>query len=154
MAANSGKSEFRPGDIVRLKSGGPDVTVSSVGSDGKTIWINWFSGKKLEKENISASALVLASSASRRNATPLAAAARMLFELETNDGLLAQDDAAAMLARELGNEFIVTNKNGNPSIAKAVLDEFAKLTSDTVVWEATERQWRRREVADPAGRKA
>jgi uncharacterized protein YodC (DUF2158 family) len=36
--------EFKPGDIVRLKSGGPAMTVESMGDDG--INCVWFDGKR------------------------------------------------------------------------------------------------------------
>lgn len=41
--------EFKKGDIVQLKSGGPDMTVTSV--QGEEIWCIWFAGKKLETES-------------------------------------------------------------------------------------------------------
>lgn len=42
--------QFKPGDIVRLKSGGPDMTVSAIGSGvfAGEIHCEWFSGKKHE----------------------------------------------------------------------------------------------------------
>lgn len=34
--------EFKPGDVVVLKSGGPRMTVSSL--DGNRVWCVWFDG--------------------------------------------------------------------------------------------------------------
>lgn len=42
------QKKFRIGDIVRLKSGGPDMAVNDISPDG-TIYCTWFSGKKNEK---------------------------------------------------------------------------------------------------------
>ncbi|EKO3926144.1 DUF2158 domain-containing protein [Vibrio metschnikovii] len=36
---------IKTGDIVKLKSGGPDMTVQS---NGDRVWCQWFAGKKLE----------------------------------------------------------------------------------------------------------
>ncbi len=36
--------KFKAGNIARLKSGGPNVTVESVTSDG--VWCLWFEGKR------------------------------------------------------------------------------------------------------------
>ena len=51
MDAQKGKSmhdQFKPGDVVILKSGGPKMTVSRVGAvNGKpTVWCDWFEGAK------------------------------------------------------------------------------------------------------------
>lgn len=45
----AGKNEFAVGDIVKLKSGGPDMTVNSVPEAGSKYYsCQWFAGKKLE----------------------------------------------------------------------------------------------------------
>ncbi|MEZ8657028.1 YodC family protein [Vibrio splendidus] len=38
---------FKTGDIVKLKSGGPDMTVQSTSPIG--YWCQWFAGKKMER---------------------------------------------------------------------------------------------------------
>lgn len=35
--------ELKPGDVVRLKSGGPKMTVSKI--DGSRLWCEWFDDK-------------------------------------------------------------------------------------------------------------
>lgn len=42
-------AQFKPGDLIELKSGGPAMTVRSVHSSDGTITTQWFSGKKLEQ---------------------------------------------------------------------------------------------------------
>ncbi len=42
--------EFKIGDIVQLKSGGPKMTVENPGSS-TNLWCQWFAGSKLEKGN-------------------------------------------------------------------------------------------------------
>jgi uncharacterized protein YodC (DUF2158 family) len=43
-------NKFAVGDIVKLKSGGPDMTVRIVpDATGKTYTCQWFAGKKLEQ---------------------------------------------------------------------------------------------------------
>jgi uncharacterized protein YodC (DUF2158 family) len=42
-------SEFKPGDVVVLKSGGPKMTVEQIGNnnfDRPTVWCDWFEGNK------------------------------------------------------------------------------------------------------------
>jgi uncharacterized protein YodC (DUF2158 family) len=39
---------FKVGDIVQLKSGGPDMTVKEYGLDPDDVWCQWFGGRKLE----------------------------------------------------------------------------------------------------------
>ncbi|WP_186206861.1 YodC family protein [Burkholderia gladioli] len=40
-------SKLKIGDIVKLKSGGPDMTIHEIASDGE-YQCQWFAGKKLE----------------------------------------------------------------------------------------------------------
>lgn len=42
-------NEFVIGDIVKLKSGGPEMTVNSVSENKKFFNCQWFAGKKLEQ---------------------------------------------------------------------------------------------------------
>lgn len=42
--------EFKTGDIVKLKSGGPDMTIRAfLKSQGDSFLCQWFAGKKLEQ---------------------------------------------------------------------------------------------------------
>ena len=52
---------FKPGDIVRLKSGGPDMTVESVSnlSDPPKYYCSWFAGAKDNHKGFSEAALEL-----------------------------------------------------------------------------------------------
>lgn len=38
-------TEIKPGDVVRLKSGGPPMTVNAA-LDGGAFWCQWFDGTK------------------------------------------------------------------------------------------------------------
>jgi uncharacterized protein YodC (DUF2158 family) len=49
----SEQEQFRVGDVVQLKSGGPKMTVTDVGNDmGGTLsaWVKWFEGTKAQSE--------------------------------------------------------------------------------------------------------
>jgi hypothetical protein len=83
--------------------------------------------------------------------TPLSVAQWMLSELERN-GVLHQDTAAPDIDSIFGPDFIYLKENGNPAIRKDVLNAFAKLTGNQVVWERGERLWRKREPFDNEGR--
>lgn len=54
---------FSPGDIVKLKSGGPAMTVEQIGSytDPSCVVCSWFAGKKSETKNFAPEALKSAS---------------------------------------------------------------------------------------------
>ncbi|ULB09567.1 DUF2158 domain-containing protein [Cereibacter azotoformans] len=43
------KDEFKPGDIVQLKSGGPAMTVEGRASPGGKYWCDWFKGASRER---------------------------------------------------------------------------------------------------------
>ncbi len=48
----SSKASFAVGDIVKLKSGGPEMTVRVVPTDiSRNYACQWFAGKKLEQGN-------------------------------------------------------------------------------------------------------
>ena len=67
-------------------------------------------------------------------------------------GELAQEDAAAEVEEQFGDEFTYINDNGNTSIDREVLKEFRKLTPQ-VVWDRVERMWRYRDTFDEPGRR-
>jgi uncharacterized protein YodC (DUF2158 family) len=51
---------FKVGDTVRLKSGGPLMTVTGVGNDekrGQMVWTSWFVNNKEDKGHYPASSL-------------------------------------------------------------------------------------------------
>ncbi|CAM7039466.1 YodC family protein [Enterobacter roggenkampii] len=51
--------EFKTGDIVKLKSGGPDMTIKAfLTSQGNSFLCQWFAGKKLGKVRISGEILL------------------------------------------------------------------------------------------------
>ncbi len=51
---------FKTGDIVMLKSGGPDMTVQSATAAGSNIFFcQWFAGKKLENGRFQENSLEL-----------------------------------------------------------------------------------------------
>jgi hypothetical protein len=72
----------------------------------------------------------------------------MLKELDKQDGVLHQAEAAPHIADLFGERFIYENDSGNACIDKEVLAAFRKLTGDSVVWSSGERLWRKRELGD------
>jgi uncharacterized protein YodC (DUF2158 family) len=40
-------NNLKVGDVVELKSGGPEMTVQS--TEGDHVWAQWFGGRKLER---------------------------------------------------------------------------------------------------------
>lgn len=56
-------ADFKAGDVVRLKSGGPHMTVESVGasafSEVQSVWCVWFDGKKQSRETFALEAVEL-----------------------------------------------------------------------------------------------
>lgn len=77
----------------------------------------------------------------------------MTAQVERN-GCLYQDDAADYLFKHFGKAFAHENDTGGMSIAKSVLAEFRAMTEKTVVWDRSEKCWRRRERGDGSGRLA
>lgn len=85
--------------------------------------------------------------------TPLEAATWMAAQVAKH-GVLYQDAAADHLALRFGRKFATENDSGGMSIDKKVLAEFRQLTETTVVWDRSEKCWRRREPGDGTGRLA
>jgi|26BtaG_2_1085354.scaffolds.fasta_scaffold01578_6 uncharacterized protein YodC (DUF2158 family) len=57
-------NEFEAGNIVKLKSGGPEMTVQEEvatvsGARSGKYWCQWFAGKKLERGNFPADSIEL-----------------------------------------------------------------------------------------------
>ncbi|MCB2191787.1 MAG: DUF2158 domain-containing protein [Deltaproteobacteria bacterium] len=51
---------FKAGDIVRLKSGGPKMTVRSIDTNHGLIYCQWFDNKKMFQESFVPESLELA----------------------------------------------------------------------------------------------
>ena len=75
----------------------------------------------------------------------------MQSELERQHEL-SQEDAVENIMRRFGRQFTYVNDNGNDAIAKDVLKAFKALTVNSVVWDRSERCWRKRTRQDEPGR--
>lgn len=57
-------NEFKAGDVVELKSGGPEMTVSQTGKQQMTgkflVWCDWFDGSKKMSDSFPPESLKLA----------------------------------------------------------------------------------------------
>ena len=60
--------EFKPGDVVQLKSGGPKMTYEGEGQLGDAL-CTWFDGKKMERKGFTHATLMLAPPDKPRTAT-------------------------------------------------------------------------------------
>jgi hypothetical protein len=76
----------------------------------------------------------------------------MLQEIERH-GRLYQENAAIDIDKNFGSEFAPISENGNLVIRQDVLREFRKLTESEVVWDKTERMWRKRDRRDTPGKR-
>lgn len=56
--ANMNEEQIRVADQVRLKSGGPTMTVHKVHNDGCTVTCRWFDGAKLKEAQLKTSMVV------------------------------------------------------------------------------------------------
>ncbi len=52
------ENEIKPGDVVELKSGGPEMTVAF--ADGRQLYCRWFAGADVKGERFYAQELKLA----------------------------------------------------------------------------------------------
>jgi hypothetical protein len=78
--------------------------------------------------------------------------AQWMLEQIESDYFLYQEAAVGQIAEEFGEQFTYVNENGNLAIDKNVLKEFRRITGDAVIWERSERMWRKREQNDSPGR--
>lgn len=85
--------------------------------------------------------------------TPDAVAAWMLTQVE-RDGCIYQDDVVDYLVKEMREDLLSENADGNQVVGKTVLAAFMKLTEATVVWVKPDRYWRWRVIEDEPGREA
>lgn len=86
--------------------------------------------------------------------TPTQQAAAWMHEQVDEHGTLYQDEAAAEIMERFGEECTYQNEHGNLAISREVLKQFRAATEGSVVWDAAERMWRRREQYDSGGRRA
>ena len=82
---------------------------------------------------------------------PPAIAAWMAEQMRQTD-YLYQEEVVEEIADRFGERFTYENENGNAAISREVLAEFRKLTEPAIVWDRSERAWRRREKGDGVGR--
>ena len=54
-----------------------------------------------------------------------------------------QDSVVYKIKQQFGADFVYTNGNGNLAISRDVLKHFRKLTEGDVVWERSDRSWRK-----------
>jgi hypothetical protein len=80
--------------------------------------------------------------------------ARWMADQLAGDQPLYQNEAADEIQDRFGDDFTYENDNGNLAISRSVLKAFRALTEETVVWDRSERAWRRRESHDGPGRQA
>lgn len=78
--------------------------------------------------------------------------AKWMMDQVIRHGVLYQQEAVYDICERFGESFSYINTNGNQAIDKSVLDEFRKLSTDTVVWIRSERAWRLRADFDETGR--
>ena len=67
--------------------------------------------------------------------------------------LVYQDDIASDIERVFGEEFVSSNPNGHWSIRHDILQEFRRMSEDSVVWLEHDAAWRKREPGDKPGRR-
>jgi len=67
-------------------------------------------------------------------------------------GPLDQATAAEHIRAKFGKQFTYENENGNLAIDKAVLALFLRWTRDSIVWNRSSREWRKRHSSDKPGR--
>ena len=74
--------------------------------------------------------------------TPKEVAEWMVTQVESAP-YVYQETLVVQIRSRFGGEFVYMNENGNPAIGKDVLRQFRKLTEGKVVWERSDRSWRK-----------
>jgi len=59
MSNSESSQKLKIGDVVKLKSGGPDMTIKSIDESGTFIRCQWFVGDKVEADYFSPDSLQL-----------------------------------------------------------------------------------------------
>jgi len=85
------------------------------------------------------------------NHTTNEVAAWMLAVIQ-EQGELTQSNAYYMINKQFGSGFTTVTNSGSPSIKSSVLTAFKKISEDSVIWERSEKKWRKREFFDAPGR--
>lgn len=74
--------------------------------------------------------------------TDMKVAEWMLAQIESNKWL-DQGTTVYQIEKEFGEDFVYQNANGNLAISKSVLKNFRKISEGVVIWEKTEKSWRK-----------
>jgi hypothetical protein len=69
--------------------------------------------------------------------------ATWMFTQFDRSNYLCQDDTVYKIKKKFGKDFVYDNENGNLAIEKSVLKEFRRITEGKVVWERSEKAWRK-----------
>ncbi len=83
--------------------------------------------------------------------TPTAVAEWMLSVIQ-EQGELTQNNAFYEINKRFGSNFTSISNSGSPSVGKSVLTAFRKISDDVVIWERSDKKWRKREFYDAPGR--
>lgn len=75
--------------------------------------------------------------------TTAAEVAAWMFTQFDKSNYLYQDDVVYKIENKFGEDFVYDNENRNLAIGKNVLKEFRKITEGKVVWERSEKAWRK-----------
>lgn len=75
---------------------------------------------------------------------------RLYQELRNAGDRFPQREAVKVVRDEFGEDWLYTNKNGNPAIKKSILDKFRELRGNDWVWASQTQAWRKRRPDDPA----
>ncbi|MGF1619476.1 MAG: hypothetical protein ACFCUR_02540 [Rhodomicrobiaceae bacterium] len=78
--------------------------------------------------------------------------AKWMIEQIEDKKPLYQDNAAWEIKKKFGANFVYANENGNPAIARPVLEKFRNISGDEIVWSRGDFCWRLRRKRDRPGR--